>query len=49
MKKIYQQPNIEVVKVEQQLLDDVSAQLDSTQSITNTSDFGSREYDDWDE
>lgn len=48
MKKIYQKPNTDIVVLESQQLM-IQASLDSNQSITNSSDFGSREYDDWDE
>lgn len=48
MKKIYQKPNTDIVVLEgQQLM--VQASLDSTKTITDANNFGSRDFDDWDE
>lgn len=48
MKKIYQKPNTEIMLVEiQQVM--VQASLDSGQEITDPNNFGSRDYDDWDD
>lgn len=55
MKKNYQKPNTDIVKVEIQHVM-VQASLDNGKSIDNSSDFGSRRYnyddeyeDEWEE
>ena len=46
MKKEYINPRLEVIKIKRALmLVPGSANLDTTQSITNSDEFGAREYD----
>lgn len=57
MKKIYNAPNTIVVKIQSHPLMQISANMDSGQSITSSSGFGARggsgwdddDYDDYDE
>lgn len=49
MKKIYESPAVQVVNVELQPLMEPSATMDSAKTIESSSEFGSRDFDDWDE
>ena len=44
MKKIYMTPQIEVVKIETQGMLALSGGLDTTGTITDSSEFGAREF-----
>lgn len=49
MKKIYYAPKTVIVNVQLQQMVALSAELDSTRSITTSGGFGAREGDFWDD
>lgn len=49
MKKAYQIPQITVVAMETHLMQIASAQLDRSQKITNSNQFGARQSNGWDD